>query len=167
MKNLSNALSITIVSLILALVSGCASQAQQVPMMNAGMPVAFPGGPAGMAPMAQVTENEAFLGRPISTCASGPLKVELKNETDQWVAAQIDGLDVAIIGARGQIPVIGPHQSSFLCLDNVGQHSVGITKYVANANRQLIQMGTTDTTSITFSEYHDHLVRIQNTGLSY
>lgn len=90
-------------------------------------------GPANVPP-----KNVAFLNYAPRVCGDGPLSVELKNESGNFVALQFDGMDVHVMGAHGELPpFVPPNGTVYLCMDDMGQHSITGTQFTSAGGRMI------------------------------
>jgi hypothetical protein len=90
-------------------------------------------GPTGVSP-----KDVAFLDFAPRTCGDGPLSLEIKNESGNFVALQFDGMDVHVMGAHGELPsFVPPNHTLYLCLDVMGQHSITGTQYTPSGSQMV------------------------------
>ena len=99
-----------------------------------------------MAPVGFLPKHVAFLDYAPRQCGDGPLSLEIKNESGNFVSLQIDGIDVQVMGAQAELPPYVPASgrgqnthSLYLCLDSMGQHSITGTQYTPSGS-QLVKM---------------------------
>ncbi len=168
-----NSKLITLVAILVTfIVTGCGSSFQQMPMQAAGdyQMGAYGVGPQQMmvGPVAVPPKNVGFLNVPARTCRSGPLAIEFVNESDNFVALQFDGLDVAVVGAQGQLPsFVPPHASVYTCMDEPGPHSITGAEYTLSGSRmvRLFDLRWNGMIGAHVNGYGHHLVRLTGSGV--
>ncbi len=99
---------------------------------------AFATGPQGQAygPTSIPLKDVAFLDFAPRACGDGPLSVEFVNESGNYVALEFDGLDVHIMGAQDELPpFVPPGSHVYLCMDEMGHHSITGTQYTVAGGR--------------------------------
>ncbi|MFH1047913.1 MAG: hypothetical protein V1738_06445 [Patescibacteria group bacterium] len=60
----------------------------------------------------------------VEGCDSGPFSLEIRNQTDWFLEVLLDGRQIRVFGADGNLPHLPPGQSAYVCLDNIGRHVV-------------------------------------------
>lgn len=150
--------------LMVALSSGCAAEHAEArtPSMTAygyGAPsaplppppiVAAPQGYAapptvGMIPAARPParsgppQNWAWLHTPPYGCSTGPLSLEIDNQTRYFMAVLMDGKKLRVRGADGELPQIPPGETAYVCLNDLGDHTIDGVAY-AGAYGNLVEV---------------------------
>lgn len=155
-----------VMGLILATNVGCAAQAQatradvvgsrrpvpppaaQLPPVGPAVAVAPPPAagvvPPGRPVPAGPPQNFAWLHTPPQGCESGPLSLQVTNQTRYYLTVLIDGQALRVRGSQGELPHLPPGERAYVCLNELGTHSVTGVAYVGRYGQltELLRFGT-------------------------
>ncbi|OIO52103.1 hypothetical protein COY93_03665 [Candidatus Uhrbacteria bacterium CG_4_10_14_0_8_um_filter_58_22] len=103
------------------------------------MPMGGPGYVAPALPFPPQNWARAYGPPEIPGCQAGILSVSVENETDFYVSVFIDGQEVRVFGAGGNLPHLPPRQTAYACLEHPGLHAIQGVVY-ARRGSQMIEV---------------------------